>query len=82
MRTIVISEEGFLKILHPELRSPEEEARRLRVLARAEGSTAVLGPLTDERLSAGIPFLRPRKLKDQLQDAQGSEPPSDDSHSS
>ncbi|GHF58540.1 GNAT superfamily N-acetyltransferase [Deinococcus metalli] len=55
MVTIVRSRQQFGAITTPQQRSPDDEARRVRVLARAEAFTRPLGPLTTERLQAGIP---------------------------
>ncbi|CAM3199210.1 hypothetical protein DESA109040_02425 [Deinococcus saxicola] len=59
-----ISEQDALQILHPERRDPEVERRRLETLARAEHLGRLLGPLTTERLRAGIPLPRPQHAHD------------------
>ncbi|UQN10222.1 hypothetical protein [Deinococcus sp. QL22] len=59
MRKIILSQADFDTIFKPESRSPELEANRVQTLARATELGQKLGPLTTERLRAGIPFPLP-----------------------
>lgn len=59
-----ISENDLLSILHPERRDPDVERRRLRTLAEADELGRLLGPLTTERLRAGIPLPLPASAAD------------------
>lgn len=54
-----ISANDALSILLPERRDPETERRRLQTLAEADELGRRMGPLTTERLRAGIPLPRP-----------------------
>lgn len=59
MRPMVLSPADLDDIFSPGVRFPELEARRLQTLARATEIGRRLGPLTTERLRAGIPFPLP-----------------------
>lgn len=51
-----ISAEDYEQIMNPAARDPETEKRRLEMLRRADELGRELGPLTPERLKAGIPL--------------------------
>lgn len=53
-----ISRADYLRIMHPELRDPRTEARRLALIE----SSKRLGKLTPEVLAQGVP-VQPEKLK-------------------
>lgn len=51
-----ISAHDYEQIMNPAARDPETEKRRLEMLRRADELERELGPLTLERLLAGIPL--------------------------
>lgn len=57
-----ISVQDALQILDPERRAPEVERRRLDTLAQADRLGRLLGPLTTERLQAGLPLPLPEQF--------------------
>ncbi|PNY82751.1 hypothetical protein CVO96_16565 [Deinococcus koreensis] len=59
MRAIILSQADLDKIFAPQRRLPQEEARRQHTLARAGELGRLIGPLTTERLRAGVPFPVP-----------------------
>jgi hypothetical protein len=63
MRPIVLSPADLNSIFRPEACAPDVEARRLQTLARATELGQKLGPLTTERLRAGLPFPLPSVVR-------------------